>query len=137
MLNHFIMSGIIFFDGVCNFCNRTVHIILKHDKTNYFQFATTQSNAALKMIEQFGLEENVNSSVMLFDNAKLYTKSDAVVLIAKHLSGWPSIFSLLKFIPKPLRDFGYNLIAKNRYRLFGKKDKCMVPDAAILEKFLQ
>ena len=130
-------NSIILFDGVCNFCNRTINIILKYDKHVYFQFAPSQSNAAMGIMQEFGLEENAIASVILIDQEKVYTKTDAVIQIAKHLSGWPKLFRLLKYIPKSIRDFGYDLIAKNRYALFGKKASCMIPDASIRHRFLQ
>ena len=131
------MQGTILFDGVCNFCNRSINIILKHDKNNYFQFAPSQSNAAIERFQALSIDQKSIDSVILIDNEKVYTKTDAVIQIAKQLSGWPKLFRLLKFIPKPLRDFGYDLIANNRYRLFGKKDNCMIPDASIRDRFLQ
>jgi predicted DCC family thiol-disulfide oxidoreductase YuxK len=130
------MQKTIIFDGVCNFCNRTVNIILKHDKQAFFHFAPSQSNAAKDRLQAFSIEQKSIDSVILIDNEKLFTKTDAVIQIARQLSGWPSLFRFLKFIPKPLRDFGYNLIANNRYALFGKKDNCMIPDAAMRHRFL-
>ena len=128
---------IILFDGVCNFCNRTINIILKYDKDAYFQFAPSQSNAAMGIMQQFGLEQQAITSVILIDNEKVYTKTDAVIQIANRLSGWPSLFRLLKFIPKSIRNFGYDLIAKNRYTLFGKRDQCRIPAASARNRFLQ
>ena len=128
---------IILFDGVCNFCNRTINIILKYDKDAYFQFAPSQSNAAMGIMQQFGLEQQAITSVILIDNEKVYTKTDAVIQIANRLSGWPSLFRLLKFIPKSIRNFGYDLIAKNRYTLFGKRASCMIPAASARNRFLQ
>jgi predicted DCC family thiol-disulfide oxidoreductase YuxK len=128
---------IIIFDGVCNFCNKTVNTILKFDKQTYFQFAPSQSNAAKVIIQQLNIDQKAIASVILIDQDQIYTKTDAVLQIAKHLNGWPKLFLLLKFIPKPIRDFGYDLIANNRYRLFGKKAACMVPEASIRDRFLQ
>jgi predicted DCC family thiol-disulfide oxidoreductase YuxK len=128
---------IIIFDGVCNFCNRTVNIILKHDKDAYFRFAPSQSNAAMGIMQEFGLEQQAITSVILIDNEKVYTKTDAVIQIANRLSGWPKIVRFIKFIPKPIRDFAYDLIAKNRYALFGKRASCRIPDASIQDRFLQ
>ena len=127
---------IILFDGVCNFCNRTINIILKYDKDAYFQFAPSQSIAAMGIMQEFGLEENAIASVIFIDHDKVYTKTDAVIQIANRLSGWPKLFRLLKFIPKPIRDLAYDLIAKNRYALFGKRASCRIPDASIRHRFL-
>ena len=127
---------IILFDGICNFCNRTINIILKYDTQAYFQFAPSQSTAGIDILQQFKLDQKASASVILIDNEKVYTKTDAVIQIAKHLSGWPSLFRFIKFIPKSIRNFGYDLIAKNRYTLFGKKASCMIPDASIRHRFL-
>ena len=127
---------IILFDGICNFCNRTVNIILKYDQDAHFQFAPSQSTAGKDILQQFGLEQNGKSSVILIDNEKVYTKTDAVIQIATYLKGWPTLFRLIKFIPKPIRDFAYNLIAKNRYLLFGKRETCRIPDESIRHRFL-
>ena len=128
---------IILFDGICNFCNRTINIILKYDKVAHFQFAASQSNAAIDIMQAFKIEQIAIASVILIEQEKVYTKTDAVIQIANRLSGWPKLFRVLKFIPKPIRDFAYDLIAKNRYALFGKKDNCMIPDASIRHRFLQ
>ena len=127
---------IILFDGVCNFCNRTINIILKYDKQSYFQFAASQSNAGINLLQQFKLDQKASASVILIDNEKVYTKTDAVIQIAKHLSGWPRLFIGLKYVPKPLRDFGYDVIAKNRYILFGKRETCRIPEQSIRHRFL-
>ena len=127
---------IILFDGVCNFCNRSINIILKHDKDSYFQFAPSQSNAGIDILQQFDLDQKASASVILIDNEKVFTKTDAVIQIATYLTGWPKSFRLLKFIPKPIRDFAYDVIAKNRYALFGKKETCRIPDESIRHRFL-
>jgi predicted DCC family thiol-disulfide oxidoreductase YuxK len=127
---------IILFDGVCNFCNRSINIILDHDQDAHFQFAPSQSTAGKDILQQFGLDQKASASVILIDNKKVYTKTDAVIQIATYLKGWPSLFSIIKFIPKPIRDFGYDLIAKNRYTLFGKRETCRIPDESIRHRFL-
>jgi predicted DCC family thiol-disulfide oxidoreductase YuxK len=127
---------IILFDGVCNFCNRSINIILDHDKDAYFQFAASQSTAGINMLQQFSLDQKASASVILIDSEKVYTKTDAIIQIATHLKGWPRLFSFIKFIPRPIRDFGYDLVAKNRYALFGKRETCRIPDESIRHRFL-
>ena len=128
---------IILFDGVCNFCNRTVNIILEHDKEAHFKFAASQSNAGIHLIQKFKLNQTSAASVILIDNDKVYTKTDAVIQIANQLKGWLRLFRLIKFIPKPIRDFGYDLVAKNRYALFGKRETCRIPEESIRNRFLE
>ncbi len=128
---------IILFDGVCNFCNRTVNIIIEHDKAAKFQFAASQTQAGINILQQFRLDQKASASVILIDNDKVYTKTDAVIQIAQQLTGWTRLFIGLKFIPKFLRDFGYDLIAKNRYTLFGKRTTCRIPVASERHRFLE
>lgn len=130
------MKSIILFDGVCNFCNRTVNIILKHDRTDKFRFAALQSSYSNELLLKFGLNQQVLSSVILIEEGQIFTKSDAVIKIAQHLSGWPQLFFYMKWIPKAIRNFFYDIIAKYRYRLFGKQTSCMVPSKKNQDKFL-
>lgn len=130
------MQSIILFDGVCNFCNRTVRVIIKHDKEDKFHFAQLQSAIAKELLLEQGLHQNELSSVILIEGDRVYTKSDAVIRIALQLSGWPTIFSYSKWVPKAIRNFFYDLIAKYRYRLFGKQDNCIIPDKKVQDKFL-
>ena len=128
---------IILFDGVCNFCNRTVNIILKYDQDLHFQFAASQSQAGINILQHYKLDQKASASVILIANEKVYTKTDAVIQIATHLKGWPRLFRLIQFIPKPIRDFGYDLVAKNRYALFGKMETCRIPDESTRHRFLE
>lgn len=130
------MRSIILFDGVCNFCNKTVNIIIAHDKKAFFQFAPNQSKAAKTIIDRLDLHQNWLNSVVLIEDDKVFTKTDAIIKIAQKLSGWPNRFKYLKLLPKFLRDICYDLIAKFRYRLFGKKATCMVPDKSIMDRFI-
>jgi predicted DCC family thiol-disulfide oxidoreductase YuxK len=128
------MSAIIFFDGVCNFCDGAVNFIIERDKNNYFKFAPVQSEAGQKYVEKFGL--SAIDSVILVENEKAYTHSTAALKVAKHLSGIWSLFYVFIIVPKPIRDFFYKLFAKYRYKLFGKKDECMIPTPDVRAKFL-
>jgi hypothetical protein len=131
------MQSVILFDGVCNFCNRSINLILNYDKLEYFRFAASQSTAGIKLLQQFNLDQKASASVILIDNGTIFTKTDAVIQIANRLSGWPRLLLGLKIIPKFLRDFGYDLIAKNRYALFGKKDSCRIPNESERNRFLE
>jgi predicted DCC family thiol-disulfide oxidoreductase YuxK len=130
------MKSIILFDGVCNFCNKTVNIIIKHDRADKFRFAPLQSVYSQDMLFKFGLSQQALSSVILIEEGQLFTKSDAVIKIAHQLSGWPQLFFYMKWIPKVIRNFFYDVLAKYRYRLFGKQISCMVPSKKNQDKFL-
>ncbi len=130
------MSQIILFDGVCNFCNSSVNFIIERDTENYFKFAPLQSELAEKLLEEHKIDKEKTDSVILIEDGKAYTYSTAALKIAGKLSGWWSLFYAFIVVPKPFRDFFYKLFAKYRYKLFGKKDACMMPTPEIRERFL-
>ena len=127
--------NIILFDGVCNLCNYTVHILLKHDKNNKLFFAAQQTSAGISIMNEYKIEAN-NQSVIFIKDKQVFFKSKAVFEIAKLLTGWPSLFKYLSFLPVGASDWFYTVIAKNRYKVFGKQDKCSVPNKAHLSKFI-
>lgn len=130
------MRRIIIFDGVCNFCNQTVNTILKHDKAGMYQFAPIQSVAATELFQEFGLDQKGLSTVILIEGGHVFIKTTAVSKISANLSGWPYLFSILKYIPKPLADLFYDAFAKYRYQLFGKQLNCIVPERRYRDRFL-
>lgn len=125
---------IILFDGVCNLCNGFVQFVIKRDLSNTFHFASLQSEFAQKVIQQHPELKNVDAVIFL-NEGEILIKSDAAIAIAQHLPFWKWSRILLIF-PKFLRDGVYDLIAKYRYRILGKKDSCMVPSQAIKHKFI-
>lgn len=127
--------NIIVFDGVCNFCNRIVQIIIRHDPSCQIHFAAQQSEAGEKLLNQYSIQEST-SSVVFITNAMVYYQSDAVIEIAKFLTGWPSIFKYSIIVPRFIRNYIYQLVAANRYRLFGKQAQCMIPKEEDKERFL-
>ena len=118
--------NIILFDGVCNLCNKLVSFLIKHDENNIFHFAAMQTEVGEKIIDEYNLTDNIKS-IILIKKGITYFKSDAIIEIAKQINGWPQILKYGFLIPKFLRDGIYNLIAKNRYYLFGKKEACPTP----------
>jgi predicted DCC family thiol-disulfide oxidoreductase YuxK len=128
-------NPIILFDGVCNFCNSSVNFIIEHDKKGYFKFAPLQSEIGKSLVEKFGLSEV--DSIILVENEKAYTHSTAALKFIKHLNGIWKFAYILIIIPRPVRDFFYKLFAKNRYRLFGKKEACMLPTPEVRQRFLE
>ena len=128
--------AIIIFDGVCNLCNSSVSLIIKHDKKNYFRFATLQSVAGKKLLNKFNITNLPNESFVLIENNKAYIRSTAALRITKHLNKlYPLLYGFI-IIPSPIRNFIYNYIARNRYKWFGKKDQCMIPSDELRSKFL-
>lgn len=129
-------KGIIIFDGVCNFCNQSVDFIMKRDKNAYFLFTANQQNAGRKILEEKGILSSEVNTIYLYENGKLYSESTAALRIARHLGfpyNWGYVFIL---VPPFLRNFVYKIIAKNRYKWFGKKESCRLPSAAERARFL-
>lgn len=130
------MSGIILFDGVCNFCNGSVNFIIENDTEDYFKFAPLQSEIAQELLEKHNIDKTRTDSVVLIENDQAYTYSTAALKIARNLGGAYSILYNLIIVPKFIRDFFYQTFARYRYQLFGKKDVCMMPTPEIRRKFL-
>jgi predicted DCC family thiol-disulfide oxidoreductase YuxK len=127
--------NIIVFDGVCNFCNRVVQIIIRHDPSAQIHFTAQQTEAGEKLLHQYSIKESI-SSVVFITKGAVYYQSDAVIEIAKLLTGWPGVFKYTIIVPRFFRNYIYQLIAANRYRLFGKQDLCMVPKEEDKKRFI-
>jgi predicted DCC family thiol-disulfide oxidoreductase YuxK len=127
---------IILFDGVCNLCNSTVNFIIDKDKNDEFRFAALQSEVGNELQKKFSINpENLNS-VILIDEKKVYFQSEAVLRITQEL-GYPIRFlNWFSFLPTKLKDSVYNLVAHNRYKIFGKKETCLLPSPELEKKFL-
>ena len=130
------MQSIIIFDGVCNFCNKSINFIIKRDPDSNFLFTPMQSDYGKELVNKYKINTNKKDTIILIKNEKYFLRSNAVFEIIKNLSGYWYLFGVFKKIPLPVRDYFYNLIAKNRYKFFGKKDSCMVPTNEIKKRFL-
>ena len=128
--------NIILFDGVCNLCNGFVKFIIQQDKSGRFKMASLQSAAAIELLEKKGVSNFPNNSIVYISDDKVYFKSTAVLGILKRLGyPWKALYVFI-ILPEFIRDGLYNIIARNRYRIFGKRDQCMLPDDKIKERFL-
>jgi len=118
---------ILFFDGVCNLCNGSVDWVVKHDKQRQIRFGSLQGTTAHEMVPEYAEEQGL-STVVLVDEHGKHVRSTAVGKVLKRLGGFYGVLgTLLLLIPQPLRDAGYRLVAKNRYRWFGQKETCRLP----------
>ncbi|MBL7690761.1 MAG: DUF393 domain-containing protein [Flavipsychrobacter sp.] len=127
---------IVFFDGVCNLCNRTVQILIRNDKAQQLTFCSLQSGRGAAVMKKVENTAATPKSIILKAGDKYYTKSTAVLKIARILGGaWALLYPLV-LIPRPLRDVVYDLIARNRYRWFGRSGTCMMPDHTVAARFL-
>ena len=129
-------SYIILFDGICNFCNYWVDFIIKRDKDKTLKFATLQSDAGKKIANQFSIVNKNIDSIIFIKGRNYFARSDAVLEIAKELKSVWKILYLLKVIPRHLRNFIYDLIAKYRYAIFGKRNSCRVPTSEEISRFI-
>jgi len=128
---------IILFDGVCNLCDASVQYIIKHDKKDVFRFVSLQSDLGQKISNYIGVATTkMDSIVLYYPGIAYYTKAEAALLIAKELGGWISLLTIFSIFPKFVQNFGYDFVAKNRYKWYGKKESCMLPTSEIKTKFL-
>ena len=127
---------ILLFDGVCNLCNSSVLFVIKRDPKDRFRFTPLQSEVGRHLVEKYQIDTSKTDSVILIENGKAHTKSSAGLRIARGLSGaWPLFFGFW-IIPKFLRNWIYDFIARNRYKWYGKKESCMIPTPELKAKFL-
>lgn len=128
---------VILFDGICNLCSGAVQFIIKHDPKKHFRFASLQSKFGEEVMKHFGLPVNQFNSFILLENGKIYTRSTAALKVAKKLKGaWSLAYGFI-IIPYFIRDAVYNLIARNRYKWFGKKEECWIPTSELKSLFLE
>eukprot|EP01095_Lingulamoeba_sp_RSL-Kostka_P001190 TRINITY_DN1168_c1_g1_i1.p1 TRINITY_DN1168_c1_g1~~TRINITY_DN1168_c1_g1_i1.p1 ORF type:complete len:186 (+),score=51.55 TRINITY_DN1168_c1_g1_i1:116-673(+) len=127
---------ILLFDGVCNLCSGVVDFMLEYDVDEKFKFAALQSDIAHNILDQHGLDNDL-STVVLIDRGRAFTRSTAALRIAKHLP-FPInlVYYTAIFVPLPVRDFGYNMVATSRYIVFGKHDECLIPSPELQARFL-
>ena len=128
-------TKVILFDGICNLCNNAVKFIIKNDKKNIFQFAPLQGEYGIKIQNKYELDLKEIDSIILVDGDKVFTRSTAALRIAKDLRTPYFIFYIFIIIPVFIRNFIYDLIAKNRYKWFGKMESCMIPSNELKSKF--
>ncbi|MEP1031934.1 DUF393 domain-containing protein [Ekhidna sp.] len=134
--DHTIKQPVILFDGVCNLCNSSIQFIIKRDKKNRFLFASLQSAYAKKYLTADLIKEDQLQSLVLIEGGSIKIKSSAALTISKSLSGlWPLLYVYI-IIPRFIRDWFYDLIAKNRYKWFGKRDHCMIPTSELKSRFI-
>ncbi|MES9682733.1 hypothetical protein CN514_19340 [Bacillus sp. AFS001701] len=126
--------SIILFDGECILCNGAVQFIIKHDQKGYFHFAALQSTFG-ENLKKDHPELGSIDSIILVQNGKIKIESSAALSIAKNLKGWPKFFYAFIIIPSTIRDYLYRLIARNRFRFFGKNESCMIPSKEIRDRF--
>ncbi|MCB0507706.1 MAG: thiol-disulfide oxidoreductase DCC family protein [Bacteroidetes bacterium] len=127
---------LVLFDGVCNFCASSVQFIIKHDASNSLKFASLQSSIGQQLLAHYKMSNNLDG-VVFIENNQAYFKSKAAFQIAKYFGGIWRLLLIFKILPTFITDFVYDIIAKNRYKWFGKKESCMLPSPEIRSRFLE
>jgi len=127
---------VVFFDGVCNLCNGFVRFVIRRDPSGRFVFAPLQSAAAEQRLGTTVVPGSLPDTVLLFENGTLYQRSTAALRIMRGLRApWP-LLGVFLLVPPPIRDWAYDVVARRRYRWFGRREACMVPTADLAKRFL-
>ena len=129
-------GGIVLFDGTCAFCERSVKFIARRDPARYFRFGASQSPSAAALLARHGFTRDMARSIVLIEDGTVYLRSDASLRIAQRM-GWPwSMAGVFLWIPRPLRDGVYRVVAAIRHRIAGKSNACEIPPPEIRERLI-
>lgn len=130
------LQHIILFDGICNLCNRSVQFVIRQDKKVQFKFASLQSDAGQSLLLKGNFATKKLDSFVLISEGQYFTQSTAALKVLKLLGGrWAALYVFI-LVPAFIRNAVYNLISKNRYRWFGKREECMLPSLELKKRFL-
>ena len=132
------MQIIVFFDGFCGLCSQTVDFLIARDKAGRLRYSPLQGETAKRLLTETE-RPDLDTAIVVIESAagtKKHKKSDAILLALSELSDWKFIASALRFIPRPIRNMAYDLIARNRFKLFKKRDTCRIPSANERQRFL-
>jgi predicted DCC family thiol-disulfide oxidoreductase YuxK len=128
-------GAVVLFDGVCNFCSWSVQFLHEHDDGS-LRFAPLQSEVGRELLAVHGLRTDYFDSLVYLRDGEAYLKSDGAVRIARHLDRPWRWLGGLEALPRPVRDAGYDVVGRIRYRIFGRREACMVPDADLRARFI-
>jgi predicted DCC family thiol-disulfide oxidoreductase YuxK len=129
-------DDVILYDGVCVFCSRWIRFVASRDSERRFRFTAIQSSYGTQLAQAFGIDLGEPDTNAVVHGGVAYFKSDAALTVLSLLPGWRWARAL-RVIPKPLRDALYSIVARNRYRIFGKYDACFVPDEEIRGRVME
>ena len=132
-------APVMLYDGVCGFCNKSVQLVLDHDRRGVMRFAALQSDFAQAVIARHPELRGIDSVVYLDrerGGERVFIRSAAALRLAAYLGGFWKLFLAARVIPAPVRDYLYDLFARNRYKLFGRYDTCMLPPPEVRARFI-
>jgi predicted DCC family thiol-disulfide oxidoreductase YuxK len=127
---------LVVFDGVCVLCNGFARFVHRHDRASTFRFATAQSASGRAVYASVGLSPDAMETVLVRRNGRVLQKSDAVFAAVAGFGGLWRMINLFRLCPRPIRDWVYDRIARNRYRIFGRLDTCPLPAPGLRERFV-
>ena len=127
---------ILLFDGHCNLCNVWVQFIVKRDPAGTIRFASLQSLAGRRLLEEHKIDENYIESLVFFEEERFSVSSSAALRTLSYMDGWQKHLIILAVVPRSLRDLVYRFIARNRYKWFGRREQCMIPTTELSKRFL-
>ena len=127
---------ILLFDGHCNLCNAWVQYVVKRDSSSTIRFASLQSGAGRRLLEEHKIDANYIDSLVFFEEERFSVSSNAALRTLSYLDGWQKHLIFLAVVPRSLRDLVYRFIANNRYRWFGRREQCITPTPELRERFL-
>ena len=127
---------ILLFDGHCNLCNTWVQFIVKRDSSSTIRFASLQSLAGRRLLEEHKIDENYIESLVFFEEERFSVSSNAALRTLSYLDSWQKHLIFLAVVPRSLRDLVYRFIARNRYKWFGRREQCMIPTTELSKRFL-
>lgn len=136
MMNRWPDDDVILYDGVCVFCSRWVRFVIARDRDKRFRFTPIQSPYGTRLARTFGIDPDDPDTNAVIHGGKAHLESDAALTVLSHLAGWRWTRALFA-VPKSLRNPVYRLIARNRYRIFGRYDACFVPDPELRSRVLE
>jgi len=129
--------NVVIFDGLCTLCARSVKFILDHEEAPVLRFTSLQSPAGTRLLSELGFDPADARTFVLVADGSPYAKSDAAIRVASYLRGAWKLIGAMKIIPRPIRDWLYDLVARNRYRWFGRREVCVAPSPDLRARFIE
>lgn len=127
---------VVFMDGECVLCTRGARMIARLDRAGEFRICPIQSPLGRSLLKHYGLEPDDPESWLYLADGKAYTSIDAMIRVGHRMGGWGRLLAPLRILPRPVQDWLYRRLARNRYRLFGRTDMCTVPDASLKQRLI-
>lgn len=127
---------VVFMDGECALCSRGARVIAKFDRVEEFRICPVQSPLGSSVLRHYGLDPGDAESWLYLEGGRAYNSMDAIIRVGRRVGGWGQLLRILMVLPRPVQDWLYRRIARNRYHLLGRADMCALPDPALRRRLL-